>query len=170
MANTRSAKKRIKQNLKRRLRNRAVRSTIRSSVKTARAAVTEKTPQAKEAVLEGIRILDRAVSRGIIHRNTATRKKSALARPRGAARCRAAPGDTPPASLAVEAAAGDVARPPVVPAREKIPEVIVAVTGDEGFLEGPPSGSLDVEPEPRLELARHRHPGRAPDAHSREIG
>ncbi len=80
MANTRSARKRIKQNLKRRLRNRAVRSTIRSSVKTARAAVTEKTPQAKEVVLEAVRILDRAVSRGIIHRNTAARKKSTLAR------------------------------------------------------------------------------------------
>ena len=51
MANTRSARKRIKQNDKRRLRNRAVRSAIRSSVKTARGAVTEKTPQAKEAVL-----------------------------------------------------------------------------------------------------------------------
>ena len=83
MANTRSARKRIKQNLKLRLRNRAVRSTIRSSVKTARAAVTEKTPQAKEAVIEAIRILDRAVSRGIIHRNTAARKKSALARSLG---------------------------------------------------------------------------------------
>ena len=80
MANTRSARKRIKQNLKRRLRNRAVRSTIRSSVKSARAAMTEKTPQAKEAALEAIRLLDRAVSRGIIHRNTAARKKSALAR------------------------------------------------------------------------------------------
>jgi small subunit ribosomal protein S20 len=80
VANTRSAKKRIKQNLKRRQRNRAVRSTIRSSVKTARAAVTAKTPQAEEAVIEAIRILDRAVSRGIIHRNTAARKKSALAR------------------------------------------------------------------------------------------
>ncbi len=80
MANTRSAGKRIKQNLKRRLRNRAVRSTIRSSVKSARAAVTEKTPQAREAVLEAIRILDRAASRGIIHRNTAARKKSALTR------------------------------------------------------------------------------------------
>ena len=80
MANTRSAKKRIKQNERRRLRNRAVRSTIRSAVKTARGAATEKTPQAKDAVLEAIRILDRAVSRGIIHRNTAARKKSSLSR------------------------------------------------------------------------------------------
>ena len=57
-----------------------MRSTIRSAVKTARGAVSEKTPQAKESVLEAIRILDRAVSRGIIHRNTAARKKSTLAR------------------------------------------------------------------------------------------
>ena len=80
MANTRSARKRIKQNDKRRLRNRAVRSTIRSAVKTARGAVSDKTPQAEASVLEAIRILDRAVSRGIIHRNTAARKKSSLAR------------------------------------------------------------------------------------------
>lgn len=80
MANTRSAMKRIKQNEKRRLRNRAARSTIRSSLKTARTAAAEKSPQSKEVVLEAIRILDRAVSRGVIHRNTAARKKSALAR------------------------------------------------------------------------------------------
>jgi small subunit ribosomal protein S20 len=80
VANTRSAMKRIKQNEKRRLRNRAARSTIRSSLKTARTAAAEKSPQSKEVVLEAIRILDRAVSRGIIHRNTAARKKSALAR------------------------------------------------------------------------------------------
>lgn len=80
MANTGSARKRIKQNERRRLRNRAVRSMIRSAVKTARGAVSGKTPQAKETVLEAIRVLDRAVSRGIIHRNTAARKKSTLAR------------------------------------------------------------------------------------------
>jgi small subunit ribosomal protein S20 len=80
VANTRSAMKRIKQNEKRRLRNRAARSTIRSSLKTARTAAAEKSAQSKEVVLEAIRILDRAVSRGIIHRNTAARKKSALAR------------------------------------------------------------------------------------------
>ncbi len=80
MANTRSAMKRIKQNEKRRLRNRAARSTIRSSMKSARTAAAEKSPQSKEVVLEAIRVLDRAVTRGIIHRNTAARKKSALAR------------------------------------------------------------------------------------------
>ena len=80
MANTRSARKRIKQNVKRRLRNRALRSAIRSAVKTARAAVAGKAPKAAEDVHAAIRELDRAVSRGVIHRNTAARKKSSLAR------------------------------------------------------------------------------------------
>ena len=77
MANTKSAIKRIRQNERRRVRNRAIRSQLRSAVKTARAA--EGPPQAA-AVLEAIRALDRAVSRGVIHRNTAARKKSSLAR------------------------------------------------------------------------------------------
>ena len=77
MANTKSALKRIRQNERRRVRNRAIRSKVRGVVKTARAA--EGPPQAA-AVLEAIRALDRAVSRGVIHRNTAARKKSALAR------------------------------------------------------------------------------------------
>jgi small subunit ribosomal protein S20 len=80
VANTRSAKKRIKQNEKRRLRNRALRSEIRSSLKTARTAAAGKTPKAAEEVHAAIRELDRAVSRGVIHRNTAARKKSSLAR------------------------------------------------------------------------------------------
>ena len=42
MANTRSARKRIKQNEKRRLRNRAVRSAVRSSIKGAREALAGK--------------------------------------------------------------------------------------------------------------------------------
>jgi len=80
VANTSSARKRIKQNEKRRLRNRALRSAIRSAVKTARAAVAGKAPKAAEDVHAAIRELDRAVSRGVIHRNTAARKKSSLAR------------------------------------------------------------------------------------------
>ena len=80
MANTKSARKRIKQNEKRRLRNRALRSAIRSAVKTARASVVGKAPKAAEDEHAAIRELDRAVSRGVIHRNTAARKKSSLAR------------------------------------------------------------------------------------------
>jgi small subunit ribosomal protein S20 len=80
VANTRSAIKRIKQSEKRRQRGRAVRSAIRSSVKAARAAITEKSPDSKATVGEAIRALDRAVSRGLMHRNTSARRKSSLAR------------------------------------------------------------------------------------------
>jgi len=77
VANTKSAIKRIRQNERRRLRNRAMRSKIRGTVKAARAA--EGTARVA-VVLEAIRVLDKAVSKGVIHRNTAARKKSALAR------------------------------------------------------------------------------------------
>jgi small subunit ribosomal protein S20 len=77
VANTKSAMKRIRQNERRRLRNRAMRSKIRGSVKTARAAEDAARPA---AILEAIRVLDKAVSKGVLHRNTAARKKSALAR------------------------------------------------------------------------------------------
>ena len=80
MANTPSAKKRIRQNEKRRLRNRAVRSVVRGSVKSAREALTGKTADSATVVREAIRAIDRAVTKGIMHRNTAARRKSALAR------------------------------------------------------------------------------------------
>jgi small subunit ribosomal protein S20 len=77
LANTKSAIKRDRQNMRRRLRNRALRTKLRGAIKTARSAegVTKPT-----AVLEAIRALDKAVSKGVVHRNTAARKKSALAR------------------------------------------------------------------------------------------
>ena len=83
MANTKSAIKRIRTSEKRRLRNRTVRSRVRSVLKTARAAVTTTGEDARAAVLQAIRTLDKAVTKGVIHRNTAARKKSALARKLG---------------------------------------------------------------------------------------
>ena len=83
MANTKSAKKRMRQNERRRLRNRAVRSKVRSAIKDARAS---QGAEMQTSVTAAIRELDRAVSKGVIHRNTAARKKSALARRLVAAR------------------------------------------------------------------------------------
>jgi small subunit ribosomal protein S20 len=77
VANTKQAAKRIRQNERRRLRNRTLRSAMRTQLKTARTA---ESPQQPAAILEAIRGLDRAVSKGVIHANTAARKKSALAR------------------------------------------------------------------------------------------
>lgn len=83
MANTKSAMKRMRQNERRRLRNRAVRSQMRTAVKVARSV---EGPQQRASIEEAIRSLDKAASKGVIHRNTAARKKSALARRLNAAR------------------------------------------------------------------------------------
>jgi small subunit ribosomal protein S20 len=77
LANTKSAMKRDRQSGRRRLRNRALRTKLRGAIKTARSAEGATKPT---AVLEAIRALDKAVSKGVVHRNTAARKKSALAR------------------------------------------------------------------------------------------
>ena len=81
MANIRSAEKRIRQNEKRRVRNAAVRSTTRSAVKDVRALIGGGTVEESRAALERtIRLLDKAVSKGVVHANAAARKKSRLTR------------------------------------------------------------------------------------------
>ncbi|HET7009267.1 MAG TPA: 30S ribosomal protein S20 [Anaerolineales bacterium] len=81
MANTRSAKKRIRQNRSRRLQNRQVRTRARTSVKAARdTAGSPDKAKGQAAVLEAIRELDKAASKGIIHRNNSARRKSRLLR------------------------------------------------------------------------------------------
>ena len=57
-----------------------MRSRVRSAVKTARAVEPSQGAEGRAAIQEAIRSLDKAVSRGIIHRNTAARRKSTLAR------------------------------------------------------------------------------------------
>ena len=80
MANIKSQIKRIRTNEKRRLRNQAVKSELKTLVRKTREAVDAGD---KEAALEALRIasrkLDKAVSKGIIHKNQAANRKSKLA-------------------------------------------------------------------------------------------
>lgn len=79
MANTKSAKKRIRQNSRRRTRNVTIRTRARSRVRQARETVAAGDPAASEqAVRAAIRELDRAASQGVIHPNNAARRKSRL--------------------------------------------------------------------------------------------
>jgi small subunit ribosomal protein S20 len=80
LANLRSAKKRIRQNRTRRLRNRMVRTHARSAVSQARSPAASGETKSKDATLEAIRQLDKAASKGVIHRNNAARRKSRLLR------------------------------------------------------------------------------------------
>jgi small subunit ribosomal protein S20 len=77
VANTRSAKKRIRQNERRRIRNRGVRSKVRTAVKIARSTDGA---EMRTSIADAIRILDKAVSKGVIHRNQAANRKSAMAK------------------------------------------------------------------------------------------
>ena len=78
MANTKSAIKRIKTSEKRRQRNQAVKSATRTYVKKARTAIAQNPAEAQVDVVAAISALDRAVSKGVIHRNNAARRKSRL--------------------------------------------------------------------------------------------
>lgn len=78
MANIKSAEKRIGQSLKRRERNRVVRGGTRTAVKKARLLIDAGDANAAEAVRAAMVALDRSVSKGVIHKNNAARRKSRL--------------------------------------------------------------------------------------------
>ncbi len=78
MAHHKSAKKRIRQNEKRRLRNQASRSKINTLSKKVLKAKTKE--EATELLKEAVSFIDKTVSKGRIHKNTAARKKSRLTR------------------------------------------------------------------------------------------
>ncbi len=76
-----SAIKRLRQNRARNFRNRGVRTNLRSSIKKVRAALEGKDQAlAKSALATAISVIDKAVSKGIIHKNAASRNKSRLSR------------------------------------------------------------------------------------------
>ena len=74
-----SAAKRQRQNQKRRMRNRAALSRVRTTIRTLREAVADESVTA-EQVTAVTRQLDRAVSKGVLKRNTAARRKRRLQR------------------------------------------------------------------------------------------
>lgn len=79
MANIKSAIKRNKQNEKRRQLNRIFRGSTRTQVKDAKIAIESGDKDVATAeVKEAIQKLDRAASKGIVHKNNAARRKSRL--------------------------------------------------------------------------------------------
>ena len=79
VANIKSQKKRIRTAEKARVRNRAVRSELKTYVKKVRAAVDAgDKAAAQDAVKAACRKLDKAASKGIIHKNQAAKRKSGV--------------------------------------------------------------------------------------------
>ena len=80
VANIKSQKKRILTNEKRRLRNQAVKSELKTYVRKTRKSITAGDVEGAEAALRvATRKLDKAVSKGVIHKNQAAKRKSKLA-------------------------------------------------------------------------------------------
>lgn len=81
MANIKSQKKRILTNEKRRVRNKNVKTALKTHIKAFHEAVSGTDPAAAAAALRKAgRELDRAVSKGIVHKKSAANRKSSLAR------------------------------------------------------------------------------------------
>jgi small subunit ribosomal protein S20 len=79
MANHKSAEKRVRQNAKRNEINRSNRSKLRTSIKKLRGAVADHDKAAStELLFPTVSLIDKAVNKGIIHKNTAARYKSRL--------------------------------------------------------------------------------------------
>jgi small subunit ribosomal protein S20 len=80
VANIKSQKKRILTNEKARQRNKAVKSGLRTHVRKFNEAVADgDTAKAQELARTATRALDKAASKGVIHKNQAANRKSAIA-------------------------------------------------------------------------------------------
>ena len=80
MPNTEGAKKRLRQSLVRRDRNRAVKSALRTALRKFREALVAKNlTEAQDRQKSTAKALDKAATKGIIHRNKASRLKSRMA-------------------------------------------------------------------------------------------
>jgi small subunit ribosomal protein S20 len=81
VANINSQIKRIKTNEKRRLRNKSVKSSVKTAIRKFREAAEAGDKEKAEILLrDASKKLDKAAGKGVIHRNQAANKKSAMAR------------------------------------------------------------------------------------------
>ncbi|MGM0641042.1 MAG: 30S ribosomal protein S20 [Thermotogota bacterium] len=81
MPNIKSAKKRVKQNEKKRLRNKSVKTRIKNQIKVLKLKMETEGTDREELLNElskTFKVIDKAASKGIMHKKTASRKKSRL--------------------------------------------------------------------------------------------
>jgi small subunit ribosomal protein S20 len=79
VANIKSQKKRILTNEKARMRNKAVKSGLKTSLKKVHTAIASgDADAAKAAALEASKLLDKAASKGVIHKSQAANRKSGI--------------------------------------------------------------------------------------------
>lgn len=79
MPNIKSAKKRVKVIETKSLNNKMAKSALRTSIKKAETALEAGSEDKAEVLKSAVKSIDHAVSKGLLHKNTAARKKSQLA-------------------------------------------------------------------------------------------
>ena len=80
MANIKSAQKRIKITMTKTLRNRMIKSALKTTIKKFETSLLNgKAEESKSSFVSVVKALDMAASKGVIHKNLASRKKSRLA-------------------------------------------------------------------------------------------
>ena len=80
MPNIKSAKKRVKVIETKTAQNKAIKSALKTAVKKAYIAIDTNADNKAEAVSLAVKKIDQAAAKGIMHKNTAARSKSALAK------------------------------------------------------------------------------------------
>ncbi len=80
MPNIKSAKKRVIVSEKKAARNKDKKSALKTQIKKANAAIQNNSEDKQEVVKTTIKMIDQAASKGLIHKNNAANKKSALAK------------------------------------------------------------------------------------------
>jgi len=78
--NIKSAEKRVDVIEKRTLRNAPIKTAVKTSVRKFEEALTAAPDAAKEKLTKAVEAIDKAVTKGVLHKNTAARKKSRLAK------------------------------------------------------------------------------------------
>lgn len=80
MPNIKSQKDRVVQSAKENMRNKAIKSNLKTVVKKANAAIAAGTAEKESAVVAVVSAIDKAASKGVLHKNTAARKISRMAK------------------------------------------------------------------------------------------
>ena len=78
MPNIKSAIKTVKTNEAKNLQNRMKKSDLRTTVRSYNEAIDANSPECQEILKDAIKKVDQAASKNILHKNTASRKKSQL--------------------------------------------------------------------------------------------
>ena len=78
MANIKSAIKRIRTAKRNETRNKALKIKIKKAVKEAKGAIQSKSAEMQKTLREAIKRIDKSVTKGVLHKRTAARKKSRL--------------------------------------------------------------------------------------------